>query len=201
MKIRYLNIVFLAALCAACRPGTVHPDQYADWYNRNLQTLTAQKNLGATRWTAAYIPAEILALREYRPQEGPGLSDVLASYKEAEYYLLSISAKDSISPVLTLSSEPQNDYSQAVTYFSYEFQPQIQLIRDGDTLASTLYHFEQSMATQTKIEFLLAFPPATQAHETRVLRIEDRYFGLGPVNISLPSRDINQVPTLTIVKP
>ncbi|MFZ5551660.1 MAG: hypothetical protein ACOZCO_00985 [Bacteroidota bacterium] len=100
--------------------------------------------------------------------------------KENENFLcfkLRVSEKRNRSEVLAYNIQSEEEYHARNMYYSYEFQQDIKLINDIDTIPCGLYQFVNSYGTAPYVEMLFEFDiEKIKLHENITVLLRDRVF-------------------------
>ncbi len=197
-----LPIVLISLVLWSCSPREMTMNQYVKWYQNNAESLSQEKVIGDYVLSLKYIPVEILAIKEFKENEGEDASllETIASYGENEYFKLSIrhTKYPEIDFVLGESLD-MKDYRSKKYEFLFGMDDNIFLETESTEIAPIFTHFEETQDIGGEKSILFAFPKnAISAKSISSLVFVDDILNTGiskfPLNLGL----ITKTPSLTL---
>lgn len=173
--------LFLSCSKAKQEMNPVALIQHVESENNGFQIA---KEINGVLFKSRFEPAEYACAKQIVGNNIKGLKAV-AEYLESrsglDYYSLEIENIKGNTDPLMIGIQSQQEYLARVDYFSYEFEQDVFLASNTDTLRCALFHYENSYGGMPKLRFLFAFP---KSNTGRTLIINDRIFKNGLVKLS-----------------
>ena len=113
------------------------------------------------------------------------------------YYNIRISTLDQ-TDILAKGVNDKSIYTQRLNYLSYDFQNNISLVTETDSVNCGLYHFVQTYGITPYIDMVVGFA-AEQIATSQTLVIDDRVFGNGIIKFYIDKQDINNIHHLVTI--
>lgn len=193
--------IVLSSLLLACSDATSLLDgkEYLSWVKNPDNGLMLTKKLGGISYSAQYKPYDFIVLNE---QKEYNLTKTIVENREKElkgmiYYNIRISTLDH-TDILAKGVNDKSIYTQRLNYLSYDFQNNISLVTETDSVNCGLYHFVQTYGITPYIDMVVGFA-AEQIPTSQTLVIDDRVFGNGIIKFYIDKQDINNIPHLVTI--
>ena len=192
-----ITLIFFLASCSGV--DTLDGKSYLSWVKNPKNGLRIQKELSGIIYSAQFKPYEFIVLNEEKEHSLP--KDILNKRKKELdgmiYYNFRISSNQS-SDVLNFGLSEKSDYINRLNYLSYDFQNNIQLVTDKDSVNCGLYHFVQGHGIVPYVDMVLGFPIDDQ-NTDQTLVIDDKVFGNGIIKFFIAKEDVIKTPQLETV--
>ncbi len=193
--------IILSFHLLACSDATSLLDgkEYLSWVKNPDNGLMLTKKLGGISYSAQYKPYDFIVLNE---QKEYNLPKTIVENREKElkgmiYYNIRISTLDQ-TDILAKGVNDKSIYTQRLNYLSYDFQNNISLVTETDSVNCGLYHFVQTYGITPYIDMVVGFA-AEQIATSQTLVIDDRVFGNGIIKFYIDKQDINNIPHLVTI--
>ncbi|MEP6795535.1 MAG: hypothetical protein ABJB16_14495 [Saprospiraceae bacterium] len=175
---------------------------YVHWVQDNRNGFRKDLDLGVFTFSAQFKPYEYIICLEEHAEE---IADSLMIRKIQElngmqYYDLRIKLNGSNGELLKHNLSSEQEYSNRVSYFSFEMQNDIHLVEGTDTLTCALYHFERTFDVSPTSTILLGFPVSNKnSSEIKTLLVYDRTFNNGLMKFTFSKKDLMHLPKLKTI--
>ena len=196
---RFILFMILINMVVSCETSVLKPIDYMKWVRNKDNNLIKKIEMGDIIYEMQYKPSDyIIALEEKKNSINRSL--VLKRRKMLEnayYFNLNIKPKNGQTEVLYIGLENNEDYNSRLNYASYDFQNQIFLIEDGDTLPCTQYHFEQKYGLGVSANILLGFEKRKKKlSKDKIIVINDNLLNGGIISFRFDYTDIKNTPKM-----
>ena len=196
-----LFALLIGVLAVGCTTTRLAPIEFVKFTESPTNGLRVEGQTDNLTYTLQYRPLPYVAVMEHKQ---PQIPETLVDKRVKEltgmhYFLLRMQSNTNNADVLNFQSASLEDYQNRVSYFSFDFRNDLQLVDGQDTLSCKLYHFERRYGVTPYVEFMLGFPAADSAitaHQDKTLLIKNRVFGHRPLPITIQKDAINRVPQL-----
>lgn len=167
------------------------PKAYEAWIRDPENGLHVSKPVGDFSWDVQYTPSDYVWLQRSGGQSGEPDEAARQEMARTQYYTLTIHLNDPSLDLLNFNVSNQEEKQRRLYYFSYQFQQDITLEQEGQSLPCVLYHFEKySVNTSNSRTFVLGFEnPKPDATEAKLV-INSAQFGSLPVQIKVAKHSI-----------
>ncbi|HKC68830.1 MAG TPA: hypothetical protein VKG26_11415 [Bacteroidia bacterium] len=218
------SIVFLATLLGSCSENPSHsagsifsfinndkdnssllaadvkePVDLLKWVEDPSNKLRQEKKIGETVYSLQYRPSEYIFIKDHPLDSLPkdNIKKEISFLSQMQYYTLRIKIEDFPDEFLKFNMSNGETYDERVSYFSFEMQKDLQLVDGEDTLPCRMFHFERTFNVEPFGNFLIAFenPNKEKPKEKRFI-YEDRNFGTGKVQFTIPEKNLIDLPHL-----
>ena len=190
-----LSIVFFACTNKQELDGKA----YLSWVKNPENGLKVEKEISGINYTAQYKPYDYIVLNEEKELD---LATTLVKERKKKlagmvYYNFRISTTNQ-TDVLAKGASDKSMYMQRSNYLSYDFQNDITLITETDSINCGLYHFVQGYGVVPYVDMVVGFP-VDQVNKDQTLVINDQVFGNGIIKFHINKKDINNIPQLVTI--
>lgn len=172
--------------------------QLHDWVVESSNGLNQKVENEAFIWEVQYEPLDYMIAKESKGKELTKKEyEAIKERKEGlQYFKIKVQSKTT-GNILNNIPAQQQENEWRLQYFLDEFDKDIILIENGDTLVSSLYHFERNYGALNHNNIIVAFKANKQVSDKKILFL-DRVFGLGLQEITFKKEDLEKIPTLKI---
>jgi len=183
--------------------NSLAPIDYIKWLKDPANGLDVSKKMGNIIYTIQYETPEFIVanLKKDPILKSSVLKTEAVNYQGMEYYILQLKNAKSNTDVLTLSLESKDEYYTRESYFSFDFQNDIYLVRGDDTVPCAMFNYIPNYGISPHIDFLVAFvnkkTGSNSATVDRTIVIEDKIFNNGIIKLLVKKEDINKIPSIT----
>lgn len=200
MKVNCFLLLGFLLFSSGCIRSDMTPAAYMAWAAKSDNGLSVEKTVDDIKVSLLYQPHEYLVLREQRGNV-PGPSEFESLVKEKEgftYFLLRISPEETHTPILKTHLSSNGEYSERLSYYSYQLQKDIFMVEGLDTIRTVLYHFEPPTDLTPFVNISLAFELSEEQLPDQTFVMENKYLGIGPIKIHLSQISFSSIPSLKI---
>lgn len=136
----------------------LRPADYVTWMNRDGNKVSSSEQLDGITYSFTFLPQELIALQHLDDTVNLNrkFTDKLHAISEYQYYILSI-ATPTGQNILSYRTENESEREKRSEYYSFAMQRDIKLVEGADTLACTMYHFENSFGVMPYTNLMLGF--------------------------------------------
>ncbi len=193
-------LLLLSLMLVSCTQS-LNVQDYIAWNQDEDNGLYQSVEREGYQFKLQYKPQELVALNNAGDLSGldkTQLNEELEELKEYQFFDIHISS-NLVADFLRARLSSQEEYYQRVAYFSTFAQDDFKLVEGQDTLACIMYHFERNYGIRPFQTILLGFKntPGSQDKDKEVL-YEDRILGLNTVNLRIESKNLNNIPQLSL---
>lgn len=185
------------------------PVDYINWVNNPKNGLISETISGEYTYALQYRPQVFLSLLEAGSNELTHhiIDSIEHSFSGMQQFLFKVSLNNGSSDWLQSSTKNFDNYDEQIKYLSFSMQNDFIIIRKGDTLDCSMFHFERDYGIRPFGTFLLGFPIETDQmtkndttghNESFKVIYKDSAFGDEVVEFNFSSNDINKIPTLKL---
>jgi hypothetical protein len=201
----FRHIVFLLpviSLLVCCNHASLSPRAYTEWVRNSENGLNVNKRIGDFDFSLQYKPVEFVIMEQYK-SDTVSRKSIEGHAKELDgmqYYTLRIRSSLQ-NEMLRAGISDESEYASRLEYFLSYAQDDIVLVENGDTLPCLLYHFERTYSLSPFNDIVLGFEkePASAQYD-KTLIFQDQALGTGPVQLTISSKDIQQIPSIHYVQ-
>ena len=195
---KYLKYCLISlVLCSCAKSEEMDGREYLSWVNNTDNGLKLTKELRGITYSVQYKPYDFIILKEEKKYN---VSKSSLEYRTKEldgmvYYDIRISTLDKTDVLAKGIQQDKSLYIQRVNYFSYDFQNNISLITETDSVTCGLYHFVQGYGITPYVDMVVGFP-VQKINESQTLVIDDQVFGNGIIKFFIDKQNIKNIPHL-----
>jgi hypothetical protein len=158
----YFFFVCLVSLLLNCSPPKeLSPDKYLEWVGKEKNGLVKFKTIQNVKIMVRYLPAELLAYREWKELNKPASYDsILNSYKCGIVFQLSIQAdKQDVKygNLMYYNVSGQNEVIQRIEYLNFNIESILSIEHGGLNYRPVLSHFEGFDQIRNQVNFQVSF--------------------------------------------
>jgi hypothetical protein len=194
-------LFFIAAIVVSCSVQNMGPREYMQWIKNEQNGLRVAKEIGNYKFTLQYKPVEFEALLHLgdKPVARQQMDSLTAAIKEVQFFTFCINTPDKKDPARAVSLN-EADYNQRLNYLMFEMQKDFFLVDGKDTLSCLFYHYERNFDVSADNNILLGFERDTPQKEIadKTLIYDDKILDIGPVMLTVKSKNIKSIPTLKL---
>ncbi len=172
--------------------------EYILWINDTANNYRKRKDQKNIFFETTYRPLPYIIANEFRSDH---IDDSLYQVRKLElegmhYFSMRIQAKNG-GDILMQNTESKQEYFKRVNHYSYDFQKNITLIENQDTINCKLFNFIRTHGIAPYVDFVFAFPSKDKQVQTDLkLIVEDEVFGVGKMNFLFKKERLNNLPKL-----
>jgi hypothetical protein len=197
--ILFLGIVMIFFL-QSCNsvPDSLVPSEYVKWIKNEENGLTKTKSFNNLHFTATYKPIEFIICNEERTNELSAQLVEERSKKLDGLYHFGLRLKTDLSgDVMAHEMMEEEQYFDRVAYYGFEFQNDIMLVQNLDTLHCGLFNFVRSHGIAPYVDFVFSFPKSKDVLDSDLqLVVNDKVFNNGIIKFVFDHKIINNLPQL-----
>ena len=195
----YVGALIGICLFASCQRQQLGPQAYMNWIAEEAEELQVERQMGAFVYKLRYLPVEQQVLSYVDDLEDhKALKSELEKRTGNLTFQILIETLDKSFPVLKYGLSDAQGYRERMDYLLKEMKRDIFLIRDGDSLAPALFHFEQTYDLAPYVSCLVSFEDPKIAGDDQVLLFNDQHFGSGPIKFPFSQQKIALLPQLKL---
>jgi hypothetical protein len=185
IKYIFAPAFFLLVYSCSTERSEMRPGEYIAFVDNAENGFIREKQIGGVKFKLKYQPLDYLVAKqitENKISDKHQLDEYIRSRNGLRYFILELENERAETDLLSEKSRSQEEYLQRVNYYSYEFENDIRLVSEKDTLPCAMYHYENSYGGTPKLKFLIAFK---ESGNNMSLVINDRIFNNGNVKLEL----------------
>lgn len=204
---RYTILILLACsavLLTAFWTGaksTLDPRAYVRWIEDPANGLRLVRKSHDVQFELQYRPADYIIAQE---NAKPVLDEKFHTDRQAQlgdmmYFTLAIQSGST--DIMMHNMKDESEYYQRANYYALDFQQDIRMVIEKDTLPCSMYQFENTYGVTPYIKMLLAFSGSHRSKlETSnpVILVNDRVFGGGLMRFEYQHTQLNAVPKIQL---
>ena len=199
-------VMFLVVLMS-CK-STIHTEkELYKWINDKDNGLVQEKMTNGFVLTAKYLPAELLAHREYQGDKTIPLDTLIKTYKKNQTFLMSIkvdTATRHTGNVLFQDANGYAGYKQRILSFNFGLEEMVSLKYAEKVYKPVLYTLENTFNIVDGKNIYLVFNIDSlkkQSKEDEInLTFEDIHFSTGTTNFNFKITDLQNLPKIELPK-
>jgi len=214
-KIRTTAGLMLAVLIlTSCgRPKSLPAADYEKWVVGEESGLLQRKQINNVEVIARYMPAELLAYREFKAFPETSFDSLKASYHcglSFQVILRADKQNETYSNLMYFNLAGEQDLSARTHYLNFSVPEFIELKSDGNTYKPVLANFEgySSLGNQLSFQVVFVFPeyecgvfkPVTSGNDgdELVLTFSDPIWNLGVNHFTFEKKSLQELPKLEL---
>ena len=159
MKLRLTYLLLALVFIGCSSEKELEGKDYLGWVKNPENGLLVKKELGEVSFSAQFKPYDFIVLNEEK-EYNLSTELVNARRKKLEgmsYYNLRIATVDH-TDILAKGVSDKAYYMQRLDYLSYDFQQDVTLVTESDSINCSLYHFVQGHGVVPYVDMVLGFP-------------------------------------------
>jgi len=195
----FLSAVLSVTIFASCKRGSLGCQDYVKWMDNPNNGFKMTKAFEGIKYTLQYKTKEYLAIQDNKgqPLSPTSLAKGIEQYNDMCYFTLRMETFDKAHDPLTVKIVSEDEYHQRNTYFSYQFQNELKVLVNTDTVNCGLFSMVNNYGLAPYVDFVLGFPlKSDKVSDDLVFLLDDKTFNNGIVKFTFKSRDINDAPKL-----
>ncbi len=210
-NIKIILIISMVILMVFSNMGckrAVSPKEMYTYINNPDKGLFLSKTAGEMIFSVKYLPAEILAYREYKYlKNNLSYDSILNTYVHAMTFLLRIGMEDTdgegVDPAKEIASS-YGAYSTIINRMSFNMKEYLYLRVGGEKITPDLVHFESTVEVKNEKVFYVTFavPGSFVNDSSNSIDIDfvfnDLFFGTGINHFLFRSSSIRNIPKLKL---
>jgi len=179
-------------------PDSLVPSEYVKWIKNEENGLTKTKSFNNLHFTVTYKPVEFIICNEERTDKLKQEIVDSRSKKLDGLYHFGLRLKTDISgDVMAHEMMDESQYFDRVSYYGFEFQNDIVLVQNLDTLPCGLFNFVRSHGIAPYVDFVFSFPKTKDILDSDLqLVVNDKVFNNGKIKFVFDHKIINNLPQL-----
>ncbi|HEY1039938.1 MAG TPA: hypothetical protein VGF30_11060 [Bacteroidia bacterium] len=180
MKTKYWFIlVIVGVVFQSCKRDC---NEYINAVESKENGLLQEKEINGIIYSIQYQPVDYILYNEFKTCDlnVPAIQKRKEELGNLLYFELKIKAKDN-TDVLMKNLDNKDQYYDRLNYCSFDMQDDFSVINGGDTVISSLYHFQNNYGLHSHVSFMLAFDKAKQATDVCKMYYKDYAFGNGAI--------------------
>jgi hypothetical protein len=196
-----LTPVFLLLLICGCnKKHALSPQEYVGWVEDPSNGLRVERTMGPITYSVQYKPYDYVIAKEEKSNNiaKATFETRHKAMKRMQYYTLRIQTTGN--DLLKEGSLSQQEYYQRQNYLTFEFQNDIQLIEDKDTLSAALFQMVGNYGLAPYVDFVMGFKSKDslqdQQQYDKEFILEDKIFGNGILKFIVKKENINSTPEI-----
>ncbi|MGZ3884392.1 MAG: hypothetical protein ACXVP0_11730 [Bacteroidia bacterium] len=160
-------------------------DEHSGFYSKIVKNIS---------YKLQYKPLEqmLLAATDGKPVSDTEKKELEKEYGRYEYYTLEIGIEHFNSEIMKYNLQSAEDYEERVNYYAFQFQNDLSLVVDKDTLPCLSYHFERNYGIAPNARFLLAFNKCDESKK-RTFVCNEKYLGNSTVKLAIAPGDLKDI--------
>ncbi len=197
--LKYIHIIILTAIMLSSCQKTYTGKQLHKWVSDETNGLIQRVENERFIWEVHYQPLEYMIAKEAKGKEltKNEYDKIKERKKGLQYFKIKVQSKQT-GNILTNSPTMQEENEARLQYFLNEFDKDILLIDNNDTLVSSLYHFERNYGALNHNNVLIAFKNYSSKTDKKIVFL-DRILGLGLQELTFRKEDIEKTPILKTI--
>lgn len=198
-----INLLLLSILLSVTHCGNfpveLTTQEMINWVQNKNNGLIQTKEIGDIGFTVKYKPTDYLIARDIlNGYDSDNYDTLKKKYDGLEFVDIKIYPTDPlIGDLMKYNASSIQDYQSKVYYYSFTFQDDIKLIRNGQENPCVLFNFARDHGLSPELNFVLAFERTNLNGDTKI-QVNDKVFGNGLINFIIKSKDIKNLPSLKI---
>lgn len=189
------TVILIAIILSSCQQSFTGKQLHM-WVSDEANGLIQRVENENFIWEVHYQPLEYMIAKEAKGKEltKDEYNKIKERKKGLQYFKIKIQSKRT-GNILTNSPTMQEVNDARLQYFLNEFDKDILLIDNNDTLVSSLYHFERNYNALNHNNVLIAFKNDSSKTDKKIMFL-DRVLGLGLQELTFRKEDIEKTPIL-----
>ena len=177
------------------------PKEFVSWVRDPENGFLRTKQIDEFEFSVQYKPYEYITCLEERKEniEAEIVKNKTEELKGMTYFDLIISAGGNNGELLKYKLPKNSDYPNRIDYYSFNFQKDIFLVQNNDTIPCSMFHFERTFDIAPYAKFLLAFPVTDSKSKEATVLFYDKIFDKGMIKISFDKQALSKVPKLETI--
>lgn len=174
-------------------------EQLVQWVSKEENDLSKIKEISEMSYHLSYMPKECMAYMELKNKaySEDELQKVLSYYNEMTYFNFRIELKKGQGELLKYELKSPQQYTERISYVSFEMQKDIYLVQGKDTLLPGLYHFERTFDVAPFTTVMLAFDNKKfNPNDEFTVVYNDRLFNKGFIKYNYKPKQLIDLPNL-----
>lgn len=197
----------LLSVISACKSTIRTEKELYKWINDKDNGLVQEKTTNGFTLTAKYLPAELLAYREYESDKTIPFNKVLENYKKNKTFLMSIkvdTATRHTGNVLFQDAEGYAGYKQRILSFNFGLEEMVSLNYSEKKYKPVLYTLENTFNIVDGKNIYLVFNIDSLKKQNKQdemdLVFEDVHFSTGITHFKFKVTDLQNIPKIELSK-
>lgn len=174
-------------------------EQLVKWVGEKENDLSKTKDISEMTYHLSYMTKECMAYMELKdkPYSKEDLQKTLGYYSEMSYFNFRIELKAGQGELLKYNLKSPQQYTERISYVSFEMQKDIYLVQGKDTLLPGLYHFERTFDVAPFTTVMLAFDNKKfNPSEEFTVVYNDKLFNKGFIKYNYKPKQLIDLPNL-----
>jgi hypothetical protein len=203
----------LLALASCGRPESLPAADYEKWVVGEESGLIQRKKINGVEVIARYMPAELLAYREYRAFPQTSFDSLKTSYHCGLSFQITLRAdkqNGAYGNLMYFNLAGEQDLSERTHYLNFSVPEFIDLKYDGNTYKPVLANFEgySALGNQLSFQVVFVFPdyecgkfkPVTTGNDSDELELtfSDPIWNLGVNHFTFEKKSLEELPKLVL---
>ncbi len=200
-------LLSLSSVISACKSTIRTEKELYKWINDKDNGLVQEKTTNGFTLTAKYLPAELLAYREYESDKTIPFNKVLENYKKNKTFLMSIkvdTATRHTGNILFQDAEGYAGYKQRILSFNFGLEEMISLNYSEKKYKPVLYTLENTFNVVDGKNVYLVFNIDSLKKQNKQdemdLVFEDVHFSTGITHFQFKVTDLQNIPKIELSK-
>ncbi|MGL4597190.1 MAG: hypothetical protein ACRCYO_06670 [Bacteroidia bacterium] len=170
------------------------PEEYIRWVESKENGLYQEKTIGEIRYTVQYRPLDYVRLSEVENGDYAAAMKTHATDR-MQYYLLRVGKANGQGDVLVDGVQVDDAFHQKNAYLMFDFQQDLVLYQNGDTLHPKLYHYQNYQGLAPYVEMLIGFEcQQAQMQTDRTFVVDDQVWESGLLKFEFEGSVIQSTP-------
>ena len=157
----------------------------------DITSFIKSKETNDFKYTVKYIPTIVSLIKNNISTDTTEVSELIREYDKIDQFAIRIELKNLSTDIIKYNITNQVEYQNRVNYLANEFQNNLYMVCDGDTVNAKLYHFERIFGLSNYCTMMVQFKRNNK--KDKVLVIEDGIFAGTIVKIRVPSDELNKL--------
>jgi hypothetical protein len=189
------NIILLLCLVTTlgCKKDLADQVELLNYVEDRDNGLCQEKTINSLTVKVQYCPDSYLSLLNNLEE-----SNFTTSQQSDRDSLLHFKLRLSIlgkTDIFDYDKPDVQEYYARAQYLSYDFENDISLIINNDTVAPAIFHFSRTYGVAPYADFIVAFSKELPKEKMQLL-VDEKCFGSGLLKFTFNSRDLANVPQL-----
>lgn len=200
-------LLSLSSVISACKSTIRTEKELYKWINDKDNGLVQEKTTNGFTLTAKYLPAELLAYREYESDKTVPFNKVLENYKKNKTFLMSIkvdTATRHTGNILFQDAEGYAGYKQRILSFNFGLEEMVSLNYSEKKYKPVLYTLENTFHIVDGKNVYLVFNIDSLKKQNKQdemdLVFEDVHFSTGITHFQFKVTDLQNIPKIELSK-
>lgn len=176
----------------------VQKSAYVELVTKTDQGLIQEKKFGDTELQLFYQPLEYLYIKESKKEKilEKEFEEWKKGKEDYDYFILRIKNKDA-NELSNAGSANMNEYAAKLDYFMNDFEKDIQMLVDNDTIPCALMHYERNFGLSPNNNFNIMFTGAKKfGTKERTVIVDLSVLDIGNVKFRFEEETIKNSPKL-----